>query len=500
MIGKLTSDAGQELDAEASLSRNGTHFELTFESSGESGRRNGDYMRAFELAFKRLAALGATLLDGRVESRTTRDMTPAEKRLVIDHAYPIMLASVGDLASFAQQLRSTGAKVGNHAGRGGNTTKRIALEFSLLDDLGGGVEAAYDRVFKPPARLTSLAATAPEAPLNTWWAATPGERHWLELTGRSDLGADLRAPLLNEQGKRFWSYDLLRHVKRGDIVFHYQREQHAIVAVSRATGTQWPDEIVWAARGTSARNAGLQPRQRPGWYVGLERFEPLSVPITLRQIRAARAHIESELTALKMQTAGSLYFPFELGAREPRPTQGYFFKLPKFFVDLFPGLSVRTWTASGGGPPTFLVPGVYRRADETSSVAASDPFSVDPAIKERALRGHAITQNALADFLKSRGITPRSALGDQPNFDLAWEDGETLWVAEVKSITDDNEEKQLRLGLGQVLRYRQLASQSRKTRAALVAEREPRDKSWPALCASLDVVLAWPGDWKQIAK
>ena len=30
----------------------------------------------------------------------------------------------------------------------------------------------------------------------------------------------------------------------------------------------------------------------------------------------------------------------------------------------------------------------------------------------------------------------------------------TVFVAEIKSITDDNEEEQFRLGLGQVLRYR----------------------------------------------
>lgn len=39
----------------------------------------------------------------------------------------------------------------------------------------------------------------------------------------------------------------------------------------------------------------------------------------------------------------------------------------------------------------------------------------------------------------------------EPSFDLAWMTTETVFVVEVKSTTAKNEEKQLRLGLGQVL-------------------------------------------------
>jgi hypothetical protein len=65
----------------------------------------------------------------------------------------------------------------------------------------------------------------------------------------------------------------------------------------------------------------------------------------------------------------------------------------------------------------------------------------------------------------------------------------------VKSITDANEEKQLRLGLGQVLRYRSLLAQRHATtRAVLIAEREPRDASWHDLCQELGVLLVTPTD------
>jgi hypothetical protein len=47
---------------------------------------------------------------------------------------------------------------------------------------------------------------------------------------------------------------------------------------------------------------------------------------------------------------------------------------------------------------------------------------------------------------------PRSPAATDPNFDIAWEHNGAFYVAEVKSTTPENEEKQLRLVLGQVLR------------------------------------------------
>ena len=68
-----------------------------------------------------------------------------------------------------------------------------------------------------------------------------------------------------------------------------------------------------------------------------------------------------------------------------------------------------------------------------------------------------------------------------------------MYVAEVKSITARNEERQLRLGLGQVLRYRSLlGDMGFDVRAVLVAEHAPHDVSWRALCEQLGVILVSP--------
>jgi len=56
-----------------------------------------------------------------------------------------------------------------------------------------------------------------------------------------------------------------------------------------------------------------------------------------------------------------------------------------------------------------------------------------------------------------------------------------------------NEEKQLRLALGQVLRYRQLLMASGREVVAMIAvERPPVDLRWPELCEQVGVSLVWP--------
>ncbi len=146
--------------------------------------------------------------------------------------------------------------------------------------------------------------------------------------------------------------------------------------------------------------------------------------------------------------------------------------------------SVERTTSPGPGAP-------YRQVPVTELSGSRDPFSVDPALVERGLRGHTDTQNELASVLRNAGIEPRRGLPPGPNFDLAWQKDGTVFVAEVKSITTENEEHQLRVGLGQVLRYRQRLSALGHERvvAVLVPERQPRDLSWRELCQDLGVVL-----------
>jgi hypothetical protein len=176
----------------------------------------------------------------------------------------------------------------------------------------------------------------------------------------------------------------------------------------------------------------------------------------------------------------------------PPTMQPYLNKFPERLVGILPELA--NAAAEFSARPRSIhddLGASYRTAQPSPVPGGRQPFTVDPVFVERGLRGHADTQNALAQALREAGLDPRSPGPAGPNFDLAWENDGVVFVAEVKSITDNNEEEQLRLGLGQVLRYRQeLASLGyEQVTAVLVPERSPRDTTWRDLCTELGVVL-----------
>jgi hypothetical protein len=154
--------------------------------------------------------------------------------------------------------------------------------------------------------------------------------------------------------------------------------------------------------------------------------------------------------------------------------------------------------ASRSGSLTLANTVPYRREAALSATRERKKFDTNPDLQARGAAAHAKTQNAIADVLLRHGISPISNRGGGAAFDLAWEWSGVLNVVEVKSVTNANEERQLRLGLGQVLRYRDLArSEGLHAKAWLVAERPPVDDAWLRLCADVEVQLTWPDDFEQ---
>ena len=151
------------------------------------------------------------------------------------------------------------------------------------------------------------------------------------------------------------------------------------------------------------------------------------------------------------------------------------------------------------------VPGVefgrpYEPADEEPELAQSERTGPDPDVAGRGLAAHNRTQNLLAQAVEAAGHDPRRPAEDEPNLDLAWENEGVINVAEVKSLTPATEEKQLRLAVGQVVRYRQqLARGGQEVRALIAVEYQPEDDSWIELCADEGIELCWPETFAEAA-
>jgi hypothetical protein len=90
-------------------------------------------------------------------------------------------------------------------------------------------------------------------------------------------------------------------------------------------------------------------------------------------------------------------------------------------------------------------------------------------------------------------VEPLQPEKGSPPYDLALETPTAIFVAEVKSLTPANAEHQLRLGLGQVLRYwHTMANYDKPVIPLLAVEQKPEDSSWLGLCERLGVHLVWP--------
>ncbi|MDB3858645.1 endonuclease NucS [Candidatus Poseidonia sp.] len=151
--------------------------------------------------------------------------------------------------------------------------------------------------------------------VNRWWDDHPSEIYWIEITGRPDIGADLKAPQSTNSG-----HFLVKEVKSGDVVYHYDINSQSFVGHSIGTGNWREEDIEW-------------PHLRPGWYADIVGFEPIG-PITLARFQEDWDLIASKRAEL-ISMVKTAYFPFESGEKRPtRPVQGgYLCKMPRFMVE-----------------------------------------------------------------------------------------------------------------------------------------------------------------------
>jgi hypothetical protein len=157
---------------------------------------------------------------------------------------------------------------------------------------------------------------------------------------------------------------------------------------------------------------------------------------------------------------------------------------------------------AGAAPPPTAVSSVgvpYQATSPTIPAAPAAAYQMDPDKVGRGIQGHGATLAALAETVRAQNLKPLQHGKGNPPYDLAWETQTTIFVAEVKSLTPANAEHQLRLGLGQVLRYwHAMTHHDKSVVAVLAVEQQPIDPSWLALCERLGVHLVWPEVMPQV--
>ncbi|WP_106296392.1 hypothetical protein [Knoellia remsis] len=153
-----------------------------------------------------------------------------------------------------------------------------------------------------------------------------------------------------------------------------------------------------------------------------------------------------------------------------------------------------------GGRP-YVEPSLEDEDEESSAEPAFVPWNSDAI--DRGTKAHKKLENELAQLVRERGLLPLSPHGGDEPFDVAWVADGVLHICEVKSLTQANQESQLRLGLGQLLGYLYRTKAEHwpgidRKRGVLAVEGAPKHLDWVDVCAEHGVTLTWPEHFSEL--
>ena len=157
----------------------------------------------------------------------------------------------------------------------------------------------------------------------------------MEITDRDDIGGALRAPQVGNKGQSVGHYDIVKLIRPGDVVFHWDTDApggSAIVGWSEAVGPLRVADFEWSAHAGSM--AGAENGLQPNWVMPLGGLHLLDRPITATNLRAHRDDVFAIRADLKAARRGSVHFPFVTHGSDVRSFQGYMTKMPRALVDL----------------------------------------------------------------------------------------------------------------------------------------------------------------------
>lgn len=312
-----------------------------------------------------------------------------------------------------------------------------------------------------------------------WWDGDARERYWCEITDRKDVGGDLKCPQWDDADRPYWSYELIRAITPGDIVFHYSTRVKAIVGASVAGGPVEDRPIVWRAHGTVGRAKQAVDAPRPGLWRPLFGFHAAPAPLRLSdvQVPSEDAWIRGWIGEKDASTPGRVAAPFQRYGGSLRGAQGYLTKMPADFVerwrvlsDMSDALSELQDTVASGAWATGPITGVPPQA----LVAAFHPKPETPylalvhgGLQERT-RNHERLVRLAGTWLQNRGasvVTPHPV-------DLRVESPLTVLV-EAKVIGNRPTVFAVRDAIGQLLTYRHYFGPPSADMAILWTEHRP---------------------------
>jgi len=144
--------------------------------------------------------------------------------------------------------------------------------------------------------------------------------------------------------------------------------------------------------------------------------------------------------------------------------------------------------------------GLQYRARTSEITADPMELTLDWDKLDQATQAHQDLEKALAQYVSTLGVSPRSPKPSEPAFDVAWQFNGTTVVVEVKSANESNRRQQMRLGIGQVLEYQGILRDNAPGddyRAVLLLSIAPDGIDY-LLSAESGVLVIGPGQFNEL--
>ena len=169
--------------------------------------------------------------------------------------------------------------------------------------------------------------------INSWWEKRTGERFWLGVPRHDGDDEVLATPCNSGHGSASADHPLIRYVRDGDAVFHFDMTRQAIVAWSAARGRVLKRPLAWSRTGCAWDAGKTWTESLPSWTVDLEPAVTIADVVSLDHIARLQYELFPALRTLEDTVGESLHYPFSLGSPvETHLLAGRVFKLPALFV------------------------------------------------------------------------------------------------------------------------------------------------------------------------
>ena len=292
--------------------------------------------------------------------------------------------------------------------------------------------------------------------MSYWWDNLPEERYWVEIRTVPGIGEEVYSDILNARNQPDAHWALVRTLRAGQVVFHYDADQSRFVGYSTVLA--------------DAATVGDTYR------APLVNFHPINEVFGLQRMRDVADELFDIRDRLKAQIRTPLFLPFQFtqDRSQFRMLSNYFAKLPIAIIEAIFGSERAAEFIQGDGSraegPADLVP--------SSAGGYLKPFRPKADTAYRAIttaadtvrsRSHETLVNEASLWLGARGFE----VGRNAAIDLGIVEPPVILEAKTVGLSWP---LAVRAGVAQLYEYRYFGVGDPVSRLILLVDDEPPEK------------------------